>query len=277
MLEQVWSFFVKHWRDGMEILVLAVVFYWAYRSFRSTRGAKLVVSMVVGLVLTTTLAQILELEVVGWLVRAAGLFLALTLVVIFQPELRRAMADLGNYRFFAPRAQKAEFVERLDEVVRKLAAKRYGALLAIERRSDLASFLETGVEIDGEFSAELLLTIFHPKTALHDGGVILRQDTIVGAACVFPVTQREMADRSIGLRHRAGIGLTEETDAIVVVVSEETGHVSVCHRGEIERDLDSEEFQERLEELLILKAEKEDDDEHPRERRDGSATTKLES
>jgi diadenylate cyclase len=279
MLEYLQDYFLRHWRDWLEVLILAVVFYYGYLSFRQTRGARIVLGLVGVLVGMAVMAGVLGLPVIGWLVRVLSGFLVIATLVIFQPELRRALADFGTHRFFSLRAQKAEFAERLDNVVRKLAAKRYGALFALERRIDLKQYAETGVALEAHFSDELVMTIFHPKTALHDGGVILRQDTLAAAACVFPVSQREMIDRSIGLRHRAGIGITEETDAIAVVVSEETGHVSICSRGEIFRNLDSEEFRAKLSELLLLEKKKEEADEHPaRETRrsDGTATAKLE-
>ena len=125
---------------------------------------------------------------------------------------------------------------------------------------ELNSYLETGVPIDSQFTPELVMTVFHPKTALHDGGMILRKTRIEGAGCVFPISQREMADRSIGLRHRAAIGMTEESDAIAVVVSEETGHISIAVGGELERDLTLEEFKDRLETLLLGDRDEDDED-----------------
>ena len=164
--------------------------------------------------------------------------------------MRRALAELGSSSFFFFGKRNTDLIDKLCAAVELLSNKRFGALIAIETEEELRSYLETGVEIDAAFSSELLLTIFHPKTALHDGGMILTQERVRGAACVFPVSQRELLDRSIGLRHRAGIGITEETDAIAIVVSEETGDVSLCHRGKMEQDIDREQLRERLEELL---------------------------
>ncbi|CAN5158147.1 diadenylate cyclase CdaA [soil metagenome] len=279
MLDALAEFGAAYWRDVLEVLILSGILYLGYSYFRETRGVHVLILLAGAMISLTLLAQLADLAVVGWMVRWLSAFLLIAMVIIFQPELRRALAEIGSHRFFSLTKQKAEFVERMDEVVRKLSAKRYGALFAIERRIDLDQYLETGVVIDGEFSNELILTIFHPKTALHDGGMIVRQDNIEGAGCVFPISQREMMDRSIGLRHRAGMGITEETDAIAVVVSEETGNVSICHKGQIERDLDSEEFKQRLAELLILDREKKDEDstESTTPKRDGSATSKLQS
>ena len=131
------------------------------------------------------------------------------------------------------------------------ADPRIGALIAIERDINLKGFVETGVPIDAKFTKELVLTIFHPKTVLHDGGMVVSGDRIVAAACIFPLTQREDLDRNLGLRHRAGLGLGEESDAITLVVSEETGQVSICHAGRIERNLGVEKFRLRLSQLLF--------------------------
>jgi len=270
------EFFHAHWRDALEILVLTTLFYGIYLNFRDTRGARMVVFFTFLLLVLTLMAQLLHLPVIGWLIPALTAFLAVATVVIFQPELRRTLANLGSHRFFGLEKQKIELVERLDEITRKLSAKRFGALFAIERRIDLKQFLETGVTIGGELSSELALTIFHPKTALHDGGMILQQDGIAAAGCVFPVSQREIADRSIGLRHRAGMGITEETDAIAIVVSEENGHISICHKGEIERDLDTEQFRTLLADLLTV-AQKREDDDDPEKRTDAANISKLES
>src|SRR5690606_28303871 len=127
-------------------------------------------------------------------------FMGVTLVVVFQPEIRRTFVNLGSHRLFSTARENMQVVEAMEEAVRDLSARRFGALFAFERGMELDQYLETGVEIDSRFTPELVLTIFHPKTALHDGGMILRQGRILGAGCVFPVSQREIADRSIGLR-----------------------------------------------------------------------------
>jgi len=145
--------------------------------------------------------------------------------------------------------------------VTQLANKQFGALIAIERDTSIRIYEETGVIIDGEFSVELILTIFHPKAALHDGGVILRNGRIAAAACIFPVSQRETLDRSLGLRHRAGLGITEESDAVAVVVSEETGAISICHRRRIERNFTPETFRQRIAEILLHSKYEESDSE----------------
>ncbi len=253
MFESIRKFAEDHWRDGIEILILAVIVYHGYRYFRATRGARILSGLLLIFIALTLLSQILQLAVIGWLLKSFSVVLALSLVVIFQPELRRALAELGSHRYFSLTKHNREMLDLLHEAIVALSKKRFGALISIERGITLKPYLETGVGLDCQFSLEALLSIFHPKGALHDGGVILRTDRIAGAGCVFPVSQRELLDRSIGLRHRAGLGITEETDAICIVVSEETGSLSLCHDGKLERDLAEDAFKTRLHELFFLK------------------------
>jgi diadenylate cyclase len=243
------------WQDGVEILILAVLLYHGYRYFRATRGAAILTGLLAVLILLTLLSELLRLEVIGWIIRNFLVFLAIGLVVIFQPEMRRALAEVGSSSFFVFSRRSINLVDRICSAVEQLANKRYGALLAIEAEEELRTYVETGVVLDAVFSRELLLTVFHPKTALHDGGLILTQERVRAAGCVFPVSQRELLDRSIGLRHRAGIGISEETDAVAIVVSEETGHISICHRGKMEQDLDGAQLRARLEEILGRRAD----------------------
>jgi diadenylate cyclase len=188
-------------------------------------------------------------------------FLAVALVVIFQPELRRGLAELGGHPIFSLTSEKRETVHDIAEAVSQLANKQFGALIALERDTSIKVYEETGVELDATFSIELMLTLFHPKSALHDGGVIVRNGRIAAAACIFPVSQRETLDRSLGLRHRAGLGLTEESDAIAVIVSEETGAISICHRRRIERNFTPESFRKRIAELMLQGTYEETDSE----------------
>ena len=241
------EFLQDHWRDWLEILILAIAIYQLYRVFRATRGARILVGFAAILIALTLLSQVFKFEVLGWIITRATFLLAIAAVVIFQPELRTALAKLGSSRFFFfSTKRKLAFLETFTEAVLILSKTRVGALFAIERSISLKPHLETGVRLDAEFSRELAQTIFHPKTPLHDGGMIIAQDRVAGAACVFPVSQKELSDRSIGLRHRAGIGISEETDCVAVVVSEETGSVSLCIDGELIRNLDEDEFRERL-------------------------------
>ena len=255
------DFIGDHWRDGVEIAILWSVIYYSYLYFRGTRGAKVLTGLLVLLLTLTFVSLLLQLQVIVWMVKSFTAFLAIALVVIFQPELRRALAALGSQHIFATVTQKRETIEILAEATFELSNRQLGALIALERETNIHAFAESGVTVDSELSTELLVTIFHPRTPLHDGGLILRNDRILSAACIFPVSQRHDLDRNLGLRHRAALGITEESDAIAIVVSEETGKVSLCHRGRIERDLEPDDFKRRLSQLLLLEKYEESDSE----------------
>ncbi len=252
MLPVVLRFLEQQWNSILEILLMATGLYYSYLYFRGTRGARVLLGLALFLVTLMTLSVILNLVVIRYLLSRYSVFLVVALVVIFQPELRRAFAELGSRSFFSTGKQDNQTLDLLCECVFELAGKRFGALIAIERDIGLRSYAETGVEVNGLFSSELLQTIFHPKTALHDGGVILRDNQLVAAACIFPVSQRESLDRSYGLRHRAGLGLTEETDAVAVVVSEETGSVSLCFGQKIQRGLSMPELRRQLGRIVLF-------------------------
>ena len=244
-------FVTDNWTAGIEVLLLAVSIYYGYLYFRGTRGAKVFTGLAILFIFLTLVSQILNLTVISWLLRSLTAFVAVALVVIFQPELRRALAELGSNHFFSSARQNRETIDIVADAVFELANKQLGALIAIERDTGIRSFAESGVNLDCEISQELLLTIFFPKTPLHDGGIIIRDDRIIAAACIFPVSQREDLDRTLGLRHRAGLGITEESDAIAIVVSEETGTISICYRGRIERGFKPGHLEKRLAELLL--------------------------
>jgi diadenylate cyclase len=251
MIHELIQLWLRGWRSLVEILLLTVVIYYGYLYFRGTRGAKVLTGLAIVFLTLTLISTLLNLVVIGWIVRSFSVFLAVALVVIFQPELRRALAELGGHPIFSLTSEKRETVHDLAEAVTQLANKQFGALIAIERDTSIRVYEETGVNIDSEFSVELILSIFHPKAALHDGGVIIRNGRIAAAACIFPLSQRETLDRSLGLRHRAGLGITEESDSIAIVVSEENGGISICHRRRIERNLIPEMFRQRVAELLL--------------------------
>ena len=259
---QFWEYIQQHWRTPVEILIITVLLYQLFINFRATRAARILTGLLILLMALTFISQVLELQVIGGLIGSFYLILSLSLVVIFQPELRRALAKLGSHRFFDFNATNQDYISSLAEAIRTLSNKRFGALFALERQIDLDQHLETGVILDALISPELIVTIFHPRTALHDGGLILNEERIRGAGCVFPLSQREMVNRSIGLRHRAGLGITEETDAVAIIVSEETGNVSVCHNGKIEQNIKLSKVEDYLKNLLS-KPSNEDDQESP--------------
>jgi diadenylate cyclase len=249
------SFISQNWRAAVEIFIIAVMLYYGYRFFRATRGARILTGLLVLLLGLTLLTELLELEVISWILQRFSVFFALGLVVIFQPELRRVLAELGSHRIFSFEGGDEASVDQLVEAMAQLSRGRVGALFAMQRGIALDQYAETGVMMDARMSNELIATIFHPKTALHDGGAVVDGGRIVAAGCVFPVSQKEIADRSIGLRHRAGIGITEETDAVALVVSEETGALSLCYQGKLEHDLTAEQLKERLQEILMIQTD----------------------
>ncbi|MEM6911604.1 MAG: diadenylate cyclase CdaA [Verrucomicrobiota bacterium] len=252
-------YFSSPWRAAVEILILTVLFYQLYKHFRKTRGARILTGFVVLLLTLTLVSELLDLVVIGTIIKSISAILALALVVTFQPELRRLLGDLGSHRLFSITDAKREQIELLVEAIQQLSNKRFGALIAIERGIELTQYSETGVTLNAEVSTELLLSIFHPRASLHDGGVVLDKDKIAAAGCVFPLSQREMQDRSIGLRHRAGVGVTEESDAIAIIVSEETGSVSLCQNGELMKGLKPEAYRRKLGQWLFPDTIEEED------------------
>ena len=247
-----WIFIKEHWRDAVEILLLATCIYQVYRAFRATRGAQILVGLGTILIVLTLASAVFKFEVIQWILTRAAAVLAFSLIVIFQPELRNGLARLGSNRLFSfSSKRRLDFVERFADAVIALSKKRIGALFAIQRDVTLKEQLETGVVLDARYSPELAMAVFHPKAPLHDGGMIIADDRVAGAACVFPVTEREMQDRSTGLRHRAAIGLTERSDAVAVVVSEETGGISICENGSLQRNLTEKQFREKIADIFF--------------------------
>jgi len=247
-----WKFFQDYWRDGIEILLLATCIYQIYRAFRATRAAQILVGLGTILIFLTLVSTIFRFEVIQWIITRGTAVLALALIVIFQPELRNGLARLGSNRLFSfSSKRRVAFLERFADSVINLSKKRVGALFAIQRDISLKETLESGVVLDAQFSPELAMAIFYPKAPLHDGGLIIADDRVAGAACVFPVTDKQMQDRSTGLRHRAAIGLTERTDAIAVVVSEETGGISICENGVLQRNLTEKQFREKIADIFF--------------------------
>src|SRR3954471_21896135 len=199
MIQDLLHLWLRSWRSMFEIILLSVVLYYGYVYFRGTRGAKVLTGLAIVFLTLTLISTLLNLVVIGWIVRSFSVFLAVALVVIFQPELRRALAELGGHPIFSLTSEKREMVHDLAEAVTQLSAKQFGALIAIERDTSIRVYEETGVQLEADFSVELFLPIFHPKTALPDGGVISRNGRVAAAACIFPVSQRETLDRSLGL------------------------------------------------------------------------------
>jgi diadenylate cyclase len=229
-----WYIFEAMWRPVMEIFVLTVGIYYAFNLIRRTRGWPVIIGFGVLLVLLIATA-ILDLQVLNWLLRAFFAVSAFAILILFQPELRRLLAELGNLPIQSSLRERREDVEMVIQSVERLAEAHIGALLAMEVSLDVRDAVESGVVVDCEATPEMVETIFFPNNAIHDGGVIIKGGRITHAACIFPLTQRQDLNKSLGTRHRAAIGLSEETDAVVVVVSEETGAISYAYKGELQK------------------------------------------
>jgi diadenylate cyclase len=226
------------WRDVVEILVVATVLYRIMLLFHGTRALQMLAGVVV-LVFAYALAWILKLNMITYLLQVVFTYGAFAGLIVFQPELRAALAHLGQSRVtrFFRRMEESEVAEEISDAVERLSRSAIGALIAVEREVPLGDYVTSGTEMQAKVSAELLQTIFTPYSPLHDGAVIIRGDTIIGAGCILPLSQAPVIDRSLGTRHRAALGLAEETDAIVVVVSEETARISVAQHSQLVRGL----------------------------------------
>lgn len=245
---------VNLWRPVLEIIILTICIYNGFRFVRGTRGAPVVTGFLVVLLGLVLVSFLLNLEVIKFFVLSFSAFFVLAVIIIFQPELRRILAGLGNLPLFATAHEQRENVEVVIQTAERLSEARIGALIAIEQSIHLQEAVESGMEVDCAATPEMLETIFFPNNAIHDGGVILRGDRIAYAACIFPLTQRQDLSRSIGTRHRAAIGLSEETDAIVVVLSEETGRISYAFKGALVRNITSEQLRAFLTSQLVRPA-----------------------
>jgi diadenylate cyclase len=249
-----WTQIFGGWRPVVEILILTVGIYGALRFVRGTRGAPVVMGFLVALLALVLMSFVLGLKVLQYLLGAFYAFFLLAVLVIFQPELRRMLAELGNLPLLATVREQRENIEVIIQTVERLAEVRIGALIAIEQSIHLQEAVESGIIVDCVATPEMLETIFFPNNAIHDGGVIIRGDRIAFAACIFPLTQRRDLNPSLGTRHRAAIGLSEETDAAVVVVSEETGGIAYACKGQLVRNVTLEELRAFLTSVFVTPA-----------------------
>ncbi|MEI6564828.1 MAG: diadenylate cyclase CdaA [bacterium] len=234
----------------IEILVMACGFYFLLLFFRETRSIKVFLGLLLILLALITITSIFHIYALNWLLRRLSVYLAMALLIIFQPEIRRALAEIGRQPFLSSPVESRGYVDSIIEAVMLLAERRIGALIAIERTETTKAIQETGVKLDARVNADLLATLFFPHTPLHDGGVIIEGNRIVAAGCLFPLCQQPELSRGLGTRHRAAMGLTEETDAIAIVVSEETGTISISTRGRISRDFDEDRLRKFLSSVL---------------------------
>ena len=240
------------WRPLVEIVVLTTAFYYGFLFVRGTRGWPVVIGFLV-MISLTFLTSVLQLDVLSTFLRSFFAFSAVAVLVLFQPEFRRMLAELGNLPLFGTVQEQRENIEVIVQSVERLSEVRIGALIALEQSIQLRDVVESGITVDCEATPEMLETIFFPNNAIHDGGVVIKGDRIALAACIFPLTQRQDLSKSLGTRHRAAIGLAEETDAIVVVVSEETGTISYAYKGQWVRGLSVEDLRAFLTSIFMLR------------------------
>ena len=238
-------------RDALEILVLSVLIYYSLLFIRGTRGAKVLTGSLMLLIVLALFASLFQLHTIQWLLGRFMPVFAIALLVIFQPELRRGLAHLGSWPLFQGKSREREMIDIITEIAASLSARKYGALIAIEREVALRGITEAGVGIYGKLTSEILEQIFYPNSPLHDGGVIVHQDRVIAAACIFPLSQRLDLHRSLGTRHRAAIGMNEESDAVVVVVSEETGQISLAQAGRRDQKLEIVQLREKLVSIFL--------------------------
>lgn len=227
--------------DIIDILLVTAVIFGVLMLIRGTRAVQVLRGLLVILAIIFLLARIFELRAFTWLVDSMLPLLLIAIPVIFQPEIRRALEQLGlagrYFRFFK-RDEANPAVVALKDAALRLSQRRHGALVVFEQDTGLQEYIDTGIKLDAEPSPELFLTIFNKHTDLHDGAVIIRDDKIAAAACVLPLSTSSLSDRQMGLRHRAALGISEVSDAVAVVISEETGQVSIAHNGRVLRRQD---------------------------------------
>ena len=240
--------------DLIDVAIVAYVLYRMYYMIKDTRAVALLKGLFV-LLAATALSKWLGLNVINWVLQKTMTVVLVALPVVFQPELRRALEQLGRGKLFRKTDLNVEEMELvLNELVAAttaMARNKIGALIVLERETGLSDYIETGVKVDGLVSSEFLINIFIPNTPMHDGAVIIRGNRVMAAACLLPLTEERSLSKELGTRHRAAIGLSEQTDALIIVVSEETGTISVAMEGTLTRHLDGQSMKELLRPLII--------------------------
>jgi len=241
--------------DVVDVLIVSVLIYEALKLIRGTRASQMAIGSVV-VILLFYLSQTFPLRTVGWLIRSLLAYGVFAAIVLFQSDIRRALANLGRtpfFQYFGRSEDAAEAIEEIITAAAMLAKAKVGAIIVIEREIGLRNYVESGIPVDAAVSYDLLTTIFQPTTPLHDGAVIISEGRIAAAACFLPLTVNPRLDRDLGTRHRAAIGLTEESDAIAVVVSEERGEISLSRHGQISRGLTTDDLRHRLQRLVLTR------------------------
>jgi diadenylate cyclase len=235
-------------RSVVDIVVVTLIAYWVLSFFRGTTAVPVVRGIVLVLLIGTILSRLLGLTVLGWLLRNSFTALFIAIPIIFQPEIRRVLEEIGRGGFRrAPVATASQrTIDTIASAAGRLSELRWGGLIVLERQVELGEYAASGVRIDGTLSEELLLNIFYPHSPMHDGAVIVRGERLVAARVVLPPASNVETGFRYGTRHRAGLGITEKTDALSVVISEETGRISVCNNGRMVSNLDEQKLRRVL-------------------------------
>lgn len=235
-----------------DIILVAIIFYWVYLFLRETRAIRILYGFLI-LILMMFVAKIFNLILLNFILKYLTTALVVAIPIVFQPELRQALEKLGRPRFFSElpltKDSLTSLIDQLSEVCKEFSSNKTGALIVIQRQSGLKEYIENGVTIDANTTASILNSIFYPKSPLHDGAVIIVGNRIISASSILPVAEVEN-NRNLGTRHRAAIGITQVSDAVAIVVSEETGSISIAVGGEIERRITIERLRSRLQRLL---------------------------
>lgn len=243
------------WWDVVDILIVSLLIYEALKLIRGTRAVQMATGGVLVLLLFY-ISQLFPLQTVSWLIRNVLAYVVIAAIVLFQTDIRRALSHIGRapfFRYFARTERAEETIEEVITATGLLAKAKVGAIIVIERAIGLRNYVESGIPLDAAVSYDLLTTVFLPGSPLHDGAVIISEDRLAAAACFLPLSVNPKLDRDLGTRHRAAIGLTEESDAIAIVTSEERGEISLSTRGRLERRLSLEELRGRLQDLILQK------------------------
>jgi diadenylate cyclase len=242
---------VIRWQDVLDILIVAFIIYRTFLLVKGTRASQLIVGVII-IVFVFYLSKKLELFALGWILNNFVSSLILVIVVVFQNEIRRVLLALGRSTFFRKITYVEEtlFYDELSSACVAMAKKKTGALIVIEREVGLEEFMEIGVRLDAEVNAELILSVFQYASPLHDGAMIIREGRIRAASCILPLTMKDNIDKQLGTRHRAAIGISEVTDAVTLVVSEEKGKISYAFKGELHWNVDGDMLKKALKELL---------------------------
>ena len=257
MTEMIKILSLIRWQDVLDILIVTVIIYRGLLIIKGTKAAQMLIGIGV-LFVALLFSKYLGLYTIDWIIQSLWAQIVLALIILFQPEIRKTLAQMGEARFL-PSFASAEELRSLEEIVKgsvALANRKVGALIVIEKETNLKDFIEMGTQLDAKVTRELLMSIFHPTSPIHDGAIIIRGNRVIAAGCFLPLTLSTNISKAFGTRHRAGLGLTEETDAVVIIVSEETGSITTAMNSNVEKNVDMGSLRDFLTDNFITRKEK---------------------